>query len=69
MPNTAYPLAWWLVQRRGIDGGWDSRLIRAGEGPLVLRPHETRGAAVVAVTALARDMVASAPSSVYVNGN
>ncbi|MHB0947979.1 MAG: glycoside hydrolase family 10 protein [Gemmatimonadaceae bacterium] len=68
-PNTAYPLAWWLVQRQGAGGAWETRLIRAGEGPLVLRPHELAGARVVAVSALARDMVASRPASVYVNGN
>ncbi|HEY0995132.1 MAG TPA: family 10 glycosylhydrolase [Gemmatimonadaceae bacterium] len=68
-PATAYPLAWWLVQRRVAGGAWDSRLIRAGEGALVLRPHELRGASAVAVTAVARDMVASAATSVNVNGH
>jgi uncharacterized lipoprotein YddW (UPF0748 family) len=68
-PATAYPLAWWLVQRRVAGGAWESRLIRAGEGALVLRPHELRGASAVAVTAVARDMVASAATSVNVNGH
>jgi uncharacterized lipoprotein YddW (UPF0748 family) len=63
-PGDTVPVRWWLIQSRNPSGEWTSALRPAGEGRLSAADIGASGATELAITAISRTGVASAPALV-----
>jgi uncharacterized lipoprotein YddW (UPF0748 family) len=61
-PADSVPVRWWLIQTLGRDERWSDRLLPATGSPLALTPTDTIAAQWIAITAISRTGMASAPA-------
>jgi hypothetical protein len=63
-PGDSVAVRWWLIQTRGRDGLWTTTLRPHGEGALAAFAFGTNDPDEIAVTAIGRSGIASAPALV-----